>query len=581
MIAVLAVTAAFSMAAITSSHLRYAERYAFGDEALYLAEQGIADAVDTLHQNQSYGKAGQSMHLSPPQADLDYVISFQPVAGQLYSTNNFDGNSPDGCDGPGTVPDHAAHIVATGTAHGVSRTVDVIVAVPQFPYVVGVGGALQADNLLVRGAANMADFVAQEQGQSSPRPAEAAANKSINVTQGLNISGDILTPDVIHLPSNAVIGGTIRNGTTDLPDITISQFDPSGDRDAIHLDPTGGEINGSLKGLVGKTWAEPASGTLKIDGDLNVNNGILYVKGNLVVAGGITGTGAVLVEGSTTYQSATLDANNSVALLSGQDVKVTGSGLQSYFQGLVYTRQAFQASNITVAGTFVTGGGSTPDNPPPNGGMLLSNASVVSIPQTAAFQAQATINVSDLINGISWGQVLAGQPPSAAFMTLVVDPAIGASNLQPARQTILDNAVNALAGQPYHFVPGTGVFKANGTDLAQIDIPIPNGNVLRLGVWRGSDGVPFPWYSAYNPAQTPIQFFALSADTFASLAATAGVDVNTAFNNVVNIQNAALNYVYQYVPQGQLQSTTSYDFTFNKFLRDTMPMRIIAWKQRP
>src|SRR5205085_2210527 len=97
---------------------------------------------------------------------------------------------------------------------------------------------------------------------------------------------------------------------------------------------------------------------LTVQGDLILNQALLYVKGNLTVQGGLTGSGIVVVLGSTTVTGATdVAAGNLVALVAMGNVTLIGNaGVKNYFQGLVYTRGTFSASNVTIAGTFVTGG---------------------------------------------------------------------------------------------------------------------------------------------------------------------------------------------------------------------------------
>ncbi|MHB2021208.1 MAG: hypothetical protein ACYCW6_30110, partial [Candidatus Xenobia bacterium] len=93
---------------------------------------------------------------------------------------------------------------------------------------------------------------------------------------------------------------------------------------------------------------------------LDLSNGLVRINGNLDV-GTVTGTGVVLVTGTTTVRNqANLGSTDEVALASDGDLSLTGTG--STFRGSVYTGGNFKANNVTVEGVFIADAPNTTGN---------------------------------------------------------------------------------------------------------------------------------------------------------------------------------------------------------------------------
>jgi hypothetical protein len=115
-----------------------------------------------------------------------------------------------------------------------------------------------------------------------------------------------------------------------------------------------------------------------------LDNGVLFVDGDLSVSGGVTGTGAILVTGDSFISGrSTLTTDNVAALISDGDLEIQGDAKgTSHFRGLVYTNSGLRAENVTLVGTLIVAG--------ENSELTLKDTNVIYSPDSIRVDLQHT-----------------------------------------------------------------------------------------------------------------------------------------------------------------------------------------------
>ncbi|MEW6277065.1 MAG: hypothetical protein AB1758_00480 [Candidatus Eremiobacterota bacterium] len=358
----IALLAAFTVAATSSVNLQVAQKVENSQMASHLAESALQEAIARL------------MGLSNWQGDVSLSGSLPGSTGRLtfnrglglpFSTNNQDGTRPNGWNrsrllpAGGTVPAERAHLVAVGRCQNQVRTVEALVHVPNFTVSVASTGRVFLSNSLVASLKNPEDLARIDQDPGLLGPGDLATNDSsdgaITLDRRSYVSGNVQSCGTVKLLDNSSVGGEVRSPFTpaDLPAFNLAEYDPAaGDTLNYQELPTGSVGDQSLVGLV------RCNGDTHIQGDLRLDNALLFVDGDLEVEGGILGTGAVLVKQDTIVRGGVdLTSDDAIALITEGDVTLDGDQPDRYeFHGLIYTRGNFTARNFTVLGAFIANG---------------------------------------------------------------------------------------------------------------------------------------------------------------------------------------------------------------------------------
>jgi hypothetical protein len=365
----LAFLTAFVLAGSTSAHLSFANRSSRVVRARLLAEAAVTRAVSALQTDPSFGSQGEAIEVSLPGNPEGALgrLSFDP-SGEAFSTFNLESDTS--CPGfqARIVPAHSVHLVGEGTCLGVRRRVEAIVTLPPYPYAIASSGPIVSDGELLVGSLS-------GQESSGPitadtlYPAHLASNDSLesSITLGpqTTIVGDVRSAGGLQFSEGVVVKGqTLSYGEpVALPEIDLETYDPA-------LSQTGYQTLPSELSTTTIAGTARADGDVTVYGDLTLEQGKLYVDGHLTVRGPISGQGLIVaLDGVTVYTGARISGGQAV-LLSGADVLLKGGGpLGSFFQGMVYSEGGFEASDITVVGSFISKGESS--------GIKLSNARVL------------------------------------------------------------------------------------------------------------------------------------------------------------------------------------------------------------
>lgn len=380
---------AFTVAAGSLTHMGLSTRRSNGEQAQLIAESTLAMVTRKILVDNSIGKLRKptdmyNFSLNGGEGRLTFNPSQAALWKIDYSTNNLDNsNSTVGYNPAQPVPKAALQLIATGSVRGVTRRVETVLYVPPFPYAIASAGAFQADLALTLGSLNHAASVTDIKAVDNRDllPASLAANEAgsdaLKVGPGSDIVGDVKSAGGILVDSTSVVGGAIKaySGTISIPKETITAYDPEANaKPGLQFVTPGDVARPTYRGYV------KVKGNLAVTGGLKLDNGALYVDGNLTVSGGIQGSGAVFVTHNLSLSGNTsMTTDNTVAVMSGGDVNITGNGSSaSSFQGLLYNEGNFNASSVSLIGTFIQN--------KPEGKVTLKNTHVTQVQDTADMQ---------------------------------------------------------------------------------------------------------------------------------------------------------------------------------------------------
>jgi hypothetical protein len=351
---VVALALLFTMAAGAVSQLRFTSHAANAQKARDLADAAVETAIARLRHDLSFGQVSgllpgmPAAEIKVQQGPAQGLLSFHPGKaldlGIPVSLNNVDSDAALEGWGGRVIPPEAAQLVAVGTCGDTSRTVEVVVHVPRFPYVVSSSGSFSSEGPLVLG-------VLPEDGdpaQFDPDdllPGHLASNDAVDLRGEAVISGDVEAVSDISIADPAQVRGLVRPNSSPVPlaKIRITDYEPNpAVTDSFSGSSGPAELSGFYQG----------SGQVMVNGGLDLEGAVLYVDGDLHVSnGGIKGKGAVISTGSITVDGTTsLESDQQVALLSHGDVTLNGHGA---FRGVVYTEGDLHSTGVELIGALI------------------------------------------------------------------------------------------------------------------------------------------------------------------------------------------------------------------------------------
>jgi len=383
LLSAIAMAMAFTLAGVSFTHLSVASKLGNSQQARNLAEAAIARACEKIFLTQGkYGTADGpadrtvAITVGVPDRNLGQgYVTFDPAqADELdirLSTNNLKGKDP--IPGVGRqVPPQAVHLFGVGRCNGVERRIEAILAIPTYRHAITTSGPFASNGgLVIVGVDKPADL----EGGLDPEE-ERAGNLASNglgpeavmlhstEDQETRITGDVRAGGGIQLGDYTTVVGEVRPSSSNvaIPKLEITDYDPGGNAVEIggsSLDPDTGEPR-VLK--VDKMILR-RNGNLDCQKGIDLNEGVLYVDGNVTVQEGVHGKGAIIATGNISLEGdGAQEGDKGVALLAKGDLTVKGIGPNSaYTQGLAYSSGNVTIANATFVGAVVANaeGGST------------------------------------------------------------------------------------------------------------------------------------------------------------------------------------------------------------------------------
>lgn len=379
-----------TMVSVSTHHLHFATQDYQQQAARNLAESALNEALAEIMTSpgQQFGTRGVATDVVRVSSTAygpgsQGVVCFHPLTADReklpLSMNNFFGTGARTGAYGRQVPVNTVHLVGVGICGGARKCIEAIYYVPPFPSALASAGPVRSrGGLLVAGVRDPARFA----GSYANTPADnkapshvmsnSADPRAVELGPGAVIEGNVGAVGGIQLATDVVVSGEVREfmEPQPLPDL---------DLDAIFgkLDRQHGKdiLPPVVSGDYSLAWNAAAPGDLHLTGTLDLQQGMLWVGGNLIVDGGITGEGAVYVGGATTIRrGASFRSTDQVALVSRRGIHLDGAGQSSYFfQGLLYSEEDIFAEDVTVLGAVIARG---------LGGLQLDNVNVLNSPVT-------------------------------------------------------------------------------------------------------------------------------------------------------------------------------------------------------
>lgn len=386
----------FTMAEAVIFHLQFANSLNTEHEARNLAQAAVHEALAELLTSDQYGRNSTPPLIVAGDGDpsRNYgIVSFVADGRVPRSLNNLGSlNQITGSTGHG-VPGNTVHLVGRGRSGSSERTVEVLFYRPPFPKAMSSSGPIVASNARVTGLKADTAYPPSDPNNLVPGSLQSNSNKrgttpAIKVIN-CQISGDVAAVGDVQVDAGSQVDGEIRmhGDPQPIPKIDVTaRINDIKNADGTEL------LSGTIPGRKVGWYCGCPSGDLTINGDLDLENGVLWANENLTITGGVKGNGLVLCGGKVTIQKGcTLDADNLVALAAKGDVTLEGADRSDYFfQGLVYTNGNFSAEHLTVLGAVIAD-----SSDPTRGGLTLRDVDMVLQPDAFNINKSVTFVVED------------------------------------------------------------------------------------------------------------------------------------------------------------------------------------------
>ena len=362
LLAFVCVAACFAQLTLSTRGQRLSEAELAADAVTQLAGARLLD--DATFGNRGNGPE-KSLEVRLPQGTAR--LTFDPETARLWgipvSRNNLAGEEPVSGFGR-TLPAQSVQLLAQGQSGGRMRVLEVILNQPPFQWAIASTGQIHSTGgLQVMG---VKDFSMLQNGLAHLPPeqilpghlvsdhssAEALVLDSSSASPTL-ITGDAQARGGISVGPSTTVRGKVKQHAESarLPELVVENYDPAGMQGLQEL----GQANlGSQLSVSGVTRRE---GNLTVQqGGLALDEGYLYVHGNLEIFGGLSGKGAIFATGNVTVHGVSQFATENLqAIVAKGDLNLYGSGAEaSSFQGLLMAGGGqLKARQVTLVGSFL------------------------------------------------------------------------------------------------------------------------------------------------------------------------------------------------------------------------------------
>ena len=351
------VVVAIGLASLSVTHLRFSSRANASFRASNLARSVLAEAIARSLEDQNFGKTSESLEIDRGAglARLTFDVDQAREWGVESSTNNLEETTSVLNASGQSIAAETLHLVAQGESGGVLKTVEAVLILPSFPWVIASEGKIEASDGVLVGSL--------PEGQWPPEretllPADILSNSQATGAVFLGPSSEVLgnveTQGTITLSSGASIRGELLENSDpgDIPVLDVSSFDPE-ISDLLFDSLDNYTDDGNLLVLNGSSRRQ---GDMFVSGGLDLQEAQLFVDGNLQVKGRVEGDGVLIVTGDLTIESgATLNGATKLAMIVEGQVHISGvDASTSQVQGVVYAGEGLEAENITLVGALIS-----------------------------------------------------------------------------------------------------------------------------------------------------------------------------------------------------------------------------------
>ena len=426
-------------------------------DAELAGESAVALAIVELKN----GQVGLDRRITYPENSDNpaAVISFDKESGEPYSTNALSSDVAVIGWNQTLVPKRSIHLVSVGKIGKMRVLQEVFIGQKNLPFAVASAGKVKGTALDVYSVDSfeaLADGVTEDEKKPGNIVANDSSADSVALGSDTDVSGDVRTVGRVSLSGGAVVQGQVKEGqaSQNLPRIDLTQYDPqNGQQSFVPYTQGMAEIS------KGKARYQ---GDLTV-GDLRLDQGLLYVDGNLTITGKISGSGAIVCTQQVTVSGSLNVSSDLVALVAGGDVHIDGQGNSAggtRMQGLVYTKGSFKAEDSTVVGAIVSA--------QVDGTTELDRVNLVQVPEATNFEVVVDTELEVITRS--------GRPEREGLLVgIEYNGSFTAFN--DANSSQLRDLAETLAQQPVG-LRGTVKVYRDGVPVALNDLPIAIRNAV-------------------------------------------------------------------------------------------------------
>lgn len=374
LLSAIAVALAFTLAGVSFTHLSVSARVSNSEQARNLAEAAIARACEKIFLSQgkygtAEGPADRTVNVTlgvPDRNEGQGLVSFDPdKADELairLSTNNLKGKDPIPGDGR-QVPPQAVHLLGVGRCNGVERRVEAILSIPTYRHAITTSGPFTSDGGLVivgvEKPSDLAGGIDPEEERAGNLASNGLGADAVKLESQedneTRITGDVRSGGSIVVGDYTTVVGEVRPSSSNvaIPKLKVSDYDPGGE--AVEIGGMSLDDSGQPVPLAVDHMLLRRSGNLECPRGIELEDGVLYVDGNVTIGDGIHGKGAIFATGSISVAGdGAQEASKGVGLAAEGNVTVKGIGPNSaYTQGIAYSAGNVTISNATFVGAVV------------------------------------------------------------------------------------------------------------------------------------------------------------------------------------------------------------------------------------
>ena len=330
----------------------YALMTVAGNTAIFVGEKYTSEskamwagfsAMEKAMQEYKSGNFGFAEQVIFRTNGAEALLSFDKEAGVPYSTNNFSESTATVGWNNTLVPKNSVHLV-TVCHHGLGHIVyEKIVKNHSFPWSVASNGSITGNDMEVfsiRQAEHIFNGISEEEKEeasvlsNSPSGGTPGSPFSILLTGNSVVTGTAQTVGQVSAMAPSEVKGAVNEGAQYKQEITIPKV-------AVDYKPDPADTRVYGPGVV--------------IGDVEFDDGYIYVKGSATVTGKISGYGAIVAERDIIVTGSMNTHADLAALVAGRNIEITGSGAEtSSFQGLILAEGSFKARDTTLVGSAIT-----------------------------------------------------------------------------------------------------------------------------------------------------------------------------------------------------------------------------------
>jgi len=442
-----------------------------------MAADSVANlAAARLLQQATFGTTGpaaqRSLEITLPQGSAR--VSFdaqQALDWQIPQSRNNLASETSLAGFQRNIPPQSVQIIAEGRSGGVRRLIEVIVNQPPYKWAVASTGNIHSTGgLQVMGVkdlgmlANGIDQLPPDQILPGHVASDSADSQALQLDSSAAapslITGDAQACGSVALGPSTVVNGQVKPNSdpAKLPEFVVQRYDPEGIQ-GLQVVP---QSSVSSAFQVAGLWRRSGDFSVR-RGGLELNQGYLYVDGDLEVYGGLSGKGAIFATGNVTVHGCSeFQADSLQAIMAGGDVSLEGSDADSSsFQGLIMGGGDLHARHMSLVGSFL-GTSREPGGSNVNLDQvkMVSNPQAISLdfPELFARQTNAITMATGLSSSttVPGGPLAPGPAPLGQGQTLSTVQSIPAPNLTAERfydpvRDVLDPNLVTIDNMPIHY----------------------------------------------------------------------------------------------------------------------------------